>query len=333
VGEPPPPAGVRTPWTLVESAQRGSKDALRHVCGMYRGAVQALYERLSQSAHVAERAVVDARVQAFLDHVVLHGIAGFRGHRHQGGPTFHMWILHGAKDYFFGDVIEAARAGSDEAVRRLCSAYYTTIRDCYRAWPNAAERDELAHDLIVDLLRKGLPMFDGGTDEAPRRLHYWLRGAARNHLRDHRRAVAAQKHNGGVPDDSLDRAREEGRLDLEPSDDWTPEDDFHLGYIHDVIRRIASRLSERDEYIDKPELLHALLQYAVGESKDDQRTLAARIGTTHANFRTQLTRCLDRVGTLFWEELGRGLGPGEDIAEHIALIRRTIHRRRHRRRT
>ena len=163
-------------------------------------------------------------------------------------------------------VLAAGDRGDDrsaEALASLCELYWYPIYAFIRRQGNgASESADLAQEFFVRVLEKN---YFHALDPARGRFRAFLCASVRHFLSNERDRARALKRGGANPPISLDVETAEGRYQLEPHDDVTPETLFDRRWALILLERALTRVGRDYAAAGKRNLFDGLKGFLTGE--------------------------------------------------------------------
>jgi RNA polymerase sigma factor (sigma-70 family) len=211
---------------------------------------------------------------------------------------------------------ERGSPGADEALARLCQAYwyplYAFIR---RRGHGPEEAEDLTQEFFARLVDKNYLM--GITVEGGKFRSYMLT-VLKHFLTNEWERAQTQKRGGGKNAFSMDDETAEERYKFEPVDHMTPENIFERRWALTLLDQVMARL--RDEYATggKAELFDRLRPCLSGaERLIPYAELGATVGLSESAVKVAVHRLRKRYGELLRVEIGDTVSGPEEIEEEI----------------
>ena len=160
---------------------------------------------------------------------------------------------------------QKANARSAEALASLCEMYwYPVYAFIRRQGYHADEGADLTQEFFARVLEKN---YFHDADPARGRFRAFLCASIRHFLSNERDRARTLKRGGTQPPISLDVETAEGKYQLEPRDDMTPEKLFDRRWALILLELVLARL--RDEHVSagKGELFDRLKGFLTGDSE------------------------------------------------------------------
>ena len=213
----------------------------------------------------------------------------------------------------------AARAALDE----LCREYWQPLRSFARRRGLGPEDAEDATQSFFALILEKETL--AHADPQRGKLRTYLLTAFTRHLINLAAHRSAEKRGGGCAPISLEAAAEEGRADLEPSDEHTPERLFHRQWALTVLAKTLAALEAQwtaDGRAGEFVALRPFLDFSGEESGPSYHAVAAQLGGTVGAARVAVHRLRKRYREALFAEIGGTLDDPspEAIKEEIQAL-------------
>jgi RNA polymerase sigma factor (sigma-70 family) len=216
-------------------------------------------------------------------------------------------------------LVVAAGAGpsadADAALANLYAAYWYPLYAFLRVRGQGAEdAQDLVQAFFVHLLEK-----KALTQAQPTRGRFrsFLLASLKNFAANEHDRRSAMKRGGGAPILPLEIEGAEGRFQLDPSTDETPDTLFDRQWALTLLDRVLTRL--RDETTRrKPLQFEQLKVYLTGEDPDHTYAeAAAALGMSEGAVKVAVHRLRRRFRELLREEIAHTVSSDEDIDDEI----------------
>ena len=212
-------------------------------------------------------------------------------------------------------VLAAGRSGhrSRQALESLCELYWLPVYSFIRRQGHPA--DELKF-----LVERPLE-----ADPHRGRFRSFLMASVQHFLSNERDRARALKRGGPKPAISLDVQTAEGRYQIEPRDELTPERlfDFQWGMV--LLQRVLGRLREEYETAGKGELFEHLKGFLTGDGDDvTYKEIASRIGSTDGAVKVAVHRLKQRYKKLLIAEIAETVATPEEIDSEIQHLFKAV---------
>jgi RNA polymerase sigma factor (sigma-70 family) len=212
-----------------------------------------------------------------------------------------------------------ATARSQEALARLCEAYWYPLYVYVRRWGHAAdEAQDLTQEFFARLMEKG---YLRQADPDRGRFRSFLLAALKHFLANERDRAGAQKRGGGRPPLPLEIEGAEGRYSLEPADPETPEKIFERRWALTLLDKVLSRLREDYHQTGKGALFDLLKDLlTAGKADEPYARLGAELGMSEGAVKVAVHRLRRRFGELLREEIAQTVADPRDIDDEIRYL-------------
>lgn len=214
-------------------------------------------------------------------------------------------------------------ARSAEALASLCEMYWYPVyafirRQGYRAEDGA----DLTQAFFARVLEKN---YLHDADPARGRFRAFLCASIRHFLSNERDRARALKRGGTQPPISLDVETAEGRYQLEPSDDLTPEKLFDRHWALMLLERVLVRLREEHVSAGKAELFDQLKGFLTGDSAAvPYGDVANTLGTTEGAVKVAVHRLRRRFRDTLVQEIAETVSDPADIDGEIEYLLKAV---------
>ncbi len=218
----------------------------------------------------------------------------------------------------------AAGTGGDEALERLCQAYwYPLYAFARRSGKNAADAEDLTQGFFHKLLEKRW-LTDAEREKG--RLRTFLLTAFRRYMANAWRRDRAEMRGGGWKQVDWGEAEGERRY-ANSRADVRPEDLFDWQWALELMERTLARLQDEFEKRDKREHFEELKSVLILEKcAIDYAVLAERLAMTEGAARVAVHRLRKRFRTRYRDEVALTLEEGEDLEEEMQYLARVLTR-------
>jgi RNA polymerase sigma-70 factor (ECF subfamily) len=135
----------------------------------------------------------------------------------------------------------------------------------------------------------------------------------KNLLTNEWKRARTQKRGGGVPLFSLDEKTAEGRFQLEPPDNTTPEKIFERRWAETLLERVLLRVRAEWNERDKQQRFDSLKTFLTDRRGEVPfAEMAAKLGTTVPALRSVVHKLREHYRRVFLDEIAKTVdGPGE----------------------
>jgi len=223
-------------------------------------------------------------------------------------------------------VLTAARSDTPRAqaaLEHLCQTYwYPLYAFVRRRGYSSEDAQDLTQAFFLTLLKSGSI---GRADQSRGRFRSFLLGAAIHFLASERARVQAQKRGGGRPVLSLDLAAAEGRFDLEPAHNDTPDQTFDREWASTLLDAVLTRLESEYQQAGKSQLFAVLKQTLAGTSETQPYVvLAAQLGLLEGAVRVAVHRLRGRYRELLRAAIAETVASPEEVNSELRHLFKTI---------
>ncbi len=218
---------------------------------------------------------------------------------------------------------ESASPGSQEALEKLCRAYwYPLYAYVRRQGYEPPDAQDLTQAFFARVLEKH---YLAQAQREKGKFRCFLLGWLRHFLSDERDRARALKRGGGQPLLSLDEESAEARYRLEAVDETTAEKLYDRRWALTVLEQAWSRL--REEYIraGKAMLYEKLRLTEVGEKGGPTYAeVANQLGASESAVKAAAFRMRQRYRELVREEIAQTVSDPAEIDEEMRHLRAVI---------
>jgi RNA polymerase sigma factor (sigma-70 family) len=210
---------------------------------------------------------------------------------------------------------DAARS----ALSSLCEGYwYPLYAFLRRRGSDTEEARDLTQGFFADLLERG----DLGTADPERgRFRSFLLGSLKHFAANEHERERALKRGGDRPRLSLDFEAAEGRYQLEPPDNRTPERLFEAQWARELLDRVVDRL--RGQYVEegKRELFDRLVPCLAGDAEAQPYAEISRaLEMTEGAVKVAAHRLRRRFRVSLRSEISQTVATPEDVEDEIRAL-------------
>jgi RNA polymerase sigma-70 factor (ECF subfamily) len=214
---------------------------------------------------------------------------------------------------------ERASPQADEALARLCRAYwyplYAYIR---RQVPTAEQAEDLTQEFFTRLLEKE---FLRSVDRTRGRFRAFLLACCKHFLANERDRARAAKRGGGCSILSLDFQSAAERYRLEPADTLTPERLFERRWALTLLDQTLERLGQEYSRAGKGELFERLKATLVGApGKVSHAAVAEAVGMTEVAVKKAAERLRKRYRAILRELIAATVEGPAEIDDEIQTL-------------
>jgi len=212
---------------------------------------------------------------------------------------------------------------SAEALASLCEMYWYPVyafirRQGYRAEDGA----DLTQAFFARVLEKN---YFHDADPARGRFRAFLCASIRHFLSNERDRARTLKRGGIQPPISLDVETADGRYQLEPRDDLTPEKLFDRQWALMLLDRVLARLREAHASAGKAELFDRLKGFLTGDSETvPYADVADGSGMTEGAVKVAVHRLRRQFRDTLVQEIAETVSDPADIDAEIEYLLKAV---------
>jgi RNA polymerase sigma-70 factor (ECF subfamily) len=152
-----------------------------------------------------------------------------------------------------------------------------------------------------------------------------LLAAIKHFLADEREKAIAQKRGGGQPVIPLDAQPAEGRYQLEPAHEASPDKLFERRWALSLLAAVFARLEREYAAAEKRELFQVVQPFLSPDSDETDYTTAARqLHLNEGAVRMAVPRLRRRYAELFREEVANTIADPGEIEDEMRYLRRIL---------
>ena len=225
-------------------------------------------------------------------------------------------------------VVLAAGSGpasptAHEALTTLCEAYWYPLYAFLRRRGRTREdAEDLTQAFFARLLEKQALRH---ADQSRGRFRSFLLTSITHFAANEYQRAAAQKRGGGVPTMSLEFEGAEGRFQLEPATNETPESCFDRAWALAMLARVLARLDAEMTANGKAPQFARLKTYLTGDEPNTSYSDAARdLAASEGAIKVAVHRLRRRFRDLVREEVAETVGSPDEIENEIRHLRAAV---------
>jgi RNA polymerase sigma factor (sigma-70 family) len=211
---------------------------------------------------------------------------------------------------------DASSPGVREALATLCETYWYPLYAFLRSrgyQPEAAQ--DLTQAFFTRLLEKHAIRH---ADPARGRFRSFLLASLKNFAANERDREIAGKRGGGVPIVPLEIETAEGRFQMEPPSDETPERVFDRRWALTLLDRVMSRLQAETSRGGKSSQFDRLKTYLTGDQPQlSYAQTASELGMSEGAVKVAVHRLRKRFRDLVREEIAQTVSSPEQIEDEL----------------
>jgi len=207
-------------------------------------------------------------------------------------------------------------AGAREALATLCETYWYPLYAFLRSRGYSAEdAQDLTQAFFLRMLEK---QTIGQADPARGRFRSFLLTALKNFAANERDREIAKKRGGGAPIVSLELEGAEGRFQLEPPSDETPERIFDRRWALTLLDRVMLRLKAEGARDGKKSQFEGLKTYLTGDQPQlTYAQTASEWGMSEGAVKVAVHRLRRHFRDLVRDEIAQTVSSPEEIEDEL----------------
>jgi RNA polymerase sigma-70 factor (ECF subfamily) len=220
---------------------------------------------------------------------------------------------------------EAPSPEADQALSQLCEVYwyplYVYVR---RQGYNPDDGQDLTQEFFSRLLAGN---YLRTIDRQKGKFRSFLLAAMEHFLAKHWRDSRRLKRGGGRAILSLDDESAEGRYQIEPSQEATPERMFERRWALMLIEEALQRLRAEFEAVKKVALFDALQPFLSGSQPDlTYASVGLKLDMTEGAVKVAVHRLRARYGELLRDEIAKTVSRPDEVDEELRYLIEVISR-------
>jgi RNA polymerase sigma-70 factor (ECF subfamily) len=211
---------------------------------------------------------------------------------------------------------EATSTGAHEALAALCETYWYPLYAFLRSRGHSAhDAEDLTQAFFARLFEKHtLREADPGRG----RFRSFLLTSLKNFAANEHDKDVAKKRGGGIPVVSLEFENAEGRFQLEPATDETPEKVFDRRWALTLLDRVLRRLRTEMTRADKESQFERLKTYLIGDQPQlSYAQSAAAVGVSEGAIKVAVHRLRRRYRDLIRDEIAQTVSSPEEVEDEL----------------
>jgi RNA polymerase sigma factor (sigma-70 family) len=211
---------------------------------------------------------------------------------------------------------DTSSARVHEALATLCETYWYPLYAFLRSRGYKPEdAQDLTQAFFARLLEKDTLRH---ADPARGRFRSFLLASLKNFAANERDREIAMKRGGGVPIVSLEIETAEGRFQMEPPSDDTPERVFDRRWALTLLDRVMSRLKAETSRSGKPSQFDRLKTYLTGDQPQPSYAQTAfELGMSEGAVKVAVHRLRRRFRDLVREEIAQTVSSPDEIEDEL----------------
>lgn len=218
---------------------------------------------------------------------------------------------------------QGADARSAEALSHLCELYWYPVYAFIRRHSHGPDdAADLTQEFFTRVLEKNY-----FHDADPARGHFrgFLCASVRHFLSNQRDRAHAQRRGGHHPPISLDVESAEGRYQLEPRDDLTPETLLDRRWALILLERVLARLRADHASAGKGDLFDHLKGFLTGDNADLRYAdVASIVGTTEGAIKVAVHRLRRQYRDVLIQEIAETVSDPAEIEAEIEHLLKAV---------
>jgi len=207
---------------------------------------------------------------------------------------------------------DMSSATAREALATLCETYWYPLYGFLRGRGHSAEdAQDLTQAFFARVLEKHTI---GHADPARGRFRSFLLATLKNFAANEHDKEIARKRGGGVPIVSLELEGAEGRFQLEPANDETPEKVFDRRWAVTLLDRVLSRLKTEGARSGRQSQFEGLKTYLTGDQPQlSYAQTASDLGMSEGAVKVAVHRLRRQFRDLVRDEIAQTVSAPEEI--------------------
>lgn len=223
-------------------------------------------------------------------------------------------------------VLAAGHQSSPDAARALeslCQSYWYPL---YAFVRQSGKQPDDARDLTQEFFARVLEKdYLDAADRERGRFRNFLLTVFKRFLANEHQRERAQKRGGGQPLVSIDTDDGERRLSLEPSHDWTPEQEFERRWAVALLEQVLERLQSDYASKGKDQVFESLKPYLTVEDDPASYTqIAADLTMTVGAVKVAVHRLRQRYRDLIRDEVASTVEYEDDTDDELVQLLKAI---------
>jgi RNA polymerase sigma factor (sigma-70 family) len=210
-------------------------------------------------------------------------------------------------------------AASDDALEKLCQAYWPPIYSWVRSQGHGIEEaQDLTQEFFARMLRYGSV---ARANPELGKFRSFLLGSLKHFLANEWHRARTQKRGGGQLTISLDSVDGIERDAMEPRDDETPDLAFERRWAETLLARVHSRLRRECEAAGQIERFEKLKTYLLGgDSPAPYADTAKELGISESAVKSAIHKFRQRYGELVRHEIAQTVATESQVDDEIRCL-------------
>ena len=211
---------------------------------------------------------------------------------------------------------DASSSGTHEALATLCETYWYPLYAFLRSHGyDAEDAQDLTQAFFARLLEKHAI---SQADPARGRFRSFLLASLTHFAANERDRESAKKRGGGIPIVSLEVEGAEGRFQMEPPTDETPERIFDRHWALTLLARVMSRLEAQTAKSGRHAQFERLKAYLTGDQPQlSYAETAAHLGMSEGAVKVAVHRLRRQFRDLVRDEIAQTVASPEEIEDEL----------------
>jgi RNA polymerase sigma-70 factor (ECF subfamily) len=210
-------------------------------------------------------------------------------------------------------------AGAREALTTLCETYWYPLYGFLRGRGHGVQdAEDLTQAFLARLLEKHAVQ---AADPARGRFRSFLLTSLKHFAANEHERVTAEKRGGGMPMMSLEFENAEGRFQLEPSSDETPESIFDRRWAVALLDRVMARLDAEMTASGRQVQFARLKTYLTGDAPEmSYAEVAAGLGASEGSIKVAVHRLRRRLRDLVRDEIAQTVSSPDEVDDELRYL-------------
>jgi RNA polymerase sigma-70 factor (ECF subfamily) len=220
---------------------------------------------------------------------------------------------------------DASVPGSDEALASLCEAYWYPLYAYLRSHGSSVEEaQDMTQAFFARVLEKKSIRH---ADPARGRFRSFLLASLKNFAANERERDLAAKRGGGISTLSLEVEGAEGRFQLEPPSDETPETIFDRRWAVTLLDRALARLKGEMVHSGKDQQFERLKPYLVGDQPQlSYADTGSTLGMSEGAVKVAVHRLRRQFRDLVRDEIAQTVSSPEEVDDELRHLWSAVRR-------
>jgi RNA polymerase sigma factor (sigma-70 family) len=214
---------------------------------------------------------------------------------------------------------EVRSPAADRALTALCETYWFPLYAFLRKRGQSAEdAQDLTQAFFARLLEKRALR---QADPARGRFRSFLLSSLQHFVANERDREITKKRGGGIPVVSLELEGAEGRFQIDPATDDTPEKVFDRQWAMTLLGQVMSRLEAEMSDGGKRQQYEGLKAYLTGDTpKRPYAEVARELGLSDGAIKVAVHRLRRRFRDLVRDEIGQTVSSADEIDDELRYL-------------